>query len=169
LSECARGAADLGVTLASIHALSTETLSNVSARGVAIESRRAFFEQGLHQLPPWAARIAQDYFDHSATTQLEGVDVFLHGDVHRSNLMVHDGRPSALIDFGDLGRGDRAGDLGGAIFSVGYPDRQAFLMAYGSVAEATLVRALGWSCYLAVRNYAVGDAYALEFLESLPS
>jgi aminoglycoside phosphotransferase (APT) family kinase protein len=39
--ECVSGAADLGVTLAFIHALSTEDVDNVSARGVPIESRRS--------------------------------------------------------------------------------------------------------------------------------
>jgi aminoglycoside phosphotransferase (APT) family kinase protein len=169
LAECVKGANDLGVTLASIHALSTEHLSNVSARGVAIETRRSFFEHGLDQLPKWAERISQDFFDQAALSEMDGAKVFLHGDVHRSNLMVDGGRPTALIDFGDLGYGDRAGDLGGAIFSVGYEAHQEFLLAYGSVSKATVVRALGWSCYFAVRNFAVGDAYSLEFLESLPS
>ena len=168
-SECVRGAVDLGVTLASIHALSTENVRNVSARGVVIETRRSFFEQELDHLPKWAAKISQDYFDQATLSELESAKVFLHGDVHRSNLIVHDGRPTALIDFGDLGYGDRAGDLGGGIFSVGYEAHQEFLMAYGSVSEATLVRALGWACYFAVRNFSVGDAYPLEFLESLPS
>lgn len=169
LSECARGAIDLGFTLASIHALSTKNVDNASARGVAIETRRSFFEQELDHLPKWAAKISQDHFDQATLSELESGKVFLHGDVHRSNLIVHDGRPTALIDFGDLGYGDRAGDLGGGIFSVGYEAHQEFLMAYGSVSEATVVRALGWACYFAVRNFSVGDAYALEFLESLPS
>ena len=168
-SECVRGAVDLGATLASLHALSTENVGNVSARGVAIETRRSFFEQKLDHLPEWAARIAQNYFDQATLSDSESDKVFLHGDVHRGNLIVHDGRPSALIDFGDLGYGYRAGDLGGGIFSVGYEAHQEFLMAYGPVSGATLVRALGWSCYFAVRNFSVGDAYPLEFLESLPS
>ncbi|HVB51218.1 MAG TPA: phosphotransferase [Acidimicrobiales bacterium] len=169
LAECVRGALDLGVTLASIHALSTENVDNVSARGVAIETRRSFFEKELDHLPNWAAKISQDYFDQATLAELESAKVFLHGDVHRSNLIVHDGRPTALIDFGDLGYGDSAGDLGGGIFTVGYGAHREFLTAYGSVSEATLTRALGWACYFAVRNFSVGDAYALEFLESLRS
>jgi aminoglycoside phosphotransferase (APT) family kinase protein len=144
-------------------------VDNISTRGVPIEARRNFFERELHQLPKWAAKISQDYFDQAAHTELGSAKVFLHGDVHRSNLIVHDGRPTALIDFGDLGYGDRAGDLGGGIFSVGYEAHQKFLMAYGSVSEATVVRALGWACYFAVRNFSIGDAYPLEFLASLPS
>jgi aminoglycoside phosphotransferase (APT) family kinase protein len=169
LAECVHGATDLGVTLASIHALSTEHVSNVSTRGVAIETRRSFFERGLDQLPKWAERISRDYFDRAALSEMDSATVFLHGDVHRSNLMVDGGRPTALIDFGDLGYGDRAGDLGGGIFTVGYEAHHEFLSAYGSVSKATVVRALGWSCYFAVRNFAVGDPYSLEFLESLPS
>ncbi|HEY5265377.1 MAG TPA: phosphotransferase [Acidimicrobiales bacterium] len=169
LAECVQGAADLGVTLASIHAVSTENLDNVSARGVAIETRRTFFEQELDHLPKRAAKISQDFFDQATLSEVESAKVFPHGDVHRSNLMVNGGRPTALIDFGDLGYGDRAGDLGGGIFTVGYEAHQEFLLAYGSVSEATVVRALGWACYFAVRNFSVGDAYSLEFLESLPS
>jgi aminoglycoside phosphotransferase (APT) family kinase protein len=169
LSECARGAVDLGATLASIHAVSTENVDNVSARGVAIEARRSFFERKLDQVPEWAAIRARGYFDRATHTDVEGVNVFLHGDVHRSNLMVYEGRPTALIDFGDLGFGDRAGDLGGGIFTVGYGAHQEFLTAYGPVSEATVVLAFGWACYLAIRNFSIGDAYALEFLDSLPN
>ena len=169
LTQCARGALDLGVTLASIHALSTHGVDNVSARGMPIDTRRSFFERELDHLPKWAARTSQDYFDRATLSEVEHANVFLHGDVHRSNLIVHDGRPTALIDFGDLGHGDRAGDLGGGIFSVGFGAHQELLRAYGSVSDATLARALGWACYLAVRNFSVGDAYSLEFLNSLPS
>lgn len=168
LEQCARGAGDLGVTLASIHALSTENVHHVSTRGVAIESRRSFFEQKIDRLPQWAERVSRHHFDRASHSPLEGTKVFLHGDVHRSNLIVHGGRPTALIDFGDLGSGDRAGDLGGGIFTVGYEAHQELLSAYGSVSEETLVRSLGWACYLAVRNFAIGDAYSLEFLASLP-
>jgi hypothetical protein len=136
---------------------------------VAIEVRRTFFERELNHLPKWAAGISQIYFDQASLSELESTKVFLHGDVHRSYLIVRDGRPTALMDFGDLGYGDRAVDLGGGIFTVGYQAHQEFLMAYGSVSKATVVQALGWSCYFAVRNYSVGDAYSLEFLESLPS
>jgi aminoglycoside phosphotransferase (APT) family kinase protein len=169
LSECVRGAVDLGVTLGAIHALSTKNVDNISARGVAIETRRPYFEGQLDHLPTLAATVSRDYFDRAARAEVDGATVFLHGDVHRSNLMVHHGRPTALIDFGDLGYGDRAGDLGGGIFSVGYEAREEFLRAYGSVSEATVARALGWACYIAVRNFSVGDTYSLEFLESLPT
>jgi aminoglycoside phosphotransferase (APT) family kinase protein len=169
LTECVRGAADLGLTLSSIHALPTEHLSNVSARGVPIETRRSFFEQGLGKLPAEARRISEYYFDQAARSPMDSAKVFLHGDVHRSNLIVDRGRPTALIDFGDLGYGDRAGDLGGAIFTVGYEAHQDVFAAYGSVSEEARVRSLGWACYFAVRNFAVGDAYSLQFLGSLPS
>lgn len=169
LAECVRGAADLGASLASIHALSTENVDNVSTRGVPIEARRTFFERELHHLPERAAKISQHYFDQATRSEAGDTRVFLHGDVHRSNLIVHGGRPTALIDFGDLGYGDRAGDLGGGIFTVGYGAQQEFLAAYGSVSEATHARALGWACYLAVRNFLVGDAYSMQFLESLPT
>jgi aminoglycoside phosphotransferase (APT) family kinase protein len=38
-------------------------------------------------------------------------DRFLHADVHRTNVLVADGRLSALVDWGDAGWGDPAYDL----------------------------------------------------------
>ena len=37
--------------------------------------------------------------------------MWLHGDIHPLNLLVHDGELSAVIDFGDLTAGDPATDL----------------------------------------------------------
>ncbi len=41
----------------------------------------------------------------------DGPPVWLHGDIHAGNLLVQQGRISAVIDFGGLGIGDPACDL----------------------------------------------------------
>lgn len=41
----------------------------------------------------------------------EGRRVFLHGDAHAGNLMLHEGRFAGLIDWGDAGFGDVAWDF----------------------------------------------------------
>ena len=40
-----------------------------------------------------------------------GPRVWLHGDLHPANVLVHDGQISAVIDFGDITSGDPATDL----------------------------------------------------------
>ncbi|HLG54180.1 MAG TPA: aminoglycoside phosphotransferase family protein [Vicinamibacterales bacterium] len=46
-----------------------------------------------------------------ATPGWSGQSVWLHGDLHPGNLVVNDGRLTAVIDFGDLTAGDPAVDL----------------------------------------------------------
>ena len=46
---------------------------------------------------------------HSAG--VDGPPLWLHGDLHPANVLVHEGRISAVIDFGDITSGDPATDL----------------------------------------------------------
>ncbi len=72
-----------------------------------------------------------------------GPPVWLHGDLHPANLLVHDGRLTGVIDFGDLTAGDPATDLSVAWMLFDRPGRDAFRAAAGPVDDATWVRARG--------------------------
>jgi aminoglycoside phosphotransferase (APT) family kinase protein len=70
--------------------------------------------------------------------------VWIHGDLDARNLLVVEGRLSAVIDFGCLGVGDPACDVMVAwkVFSANSRDR---FRAALSVDEATWVRSRGWA------------------------
>lgn len=76
----------------------------------------------------------------------QGPPVWLHGDVAASNLLVHDGRLCAVIDFGCLGVGDPACDLTIAWTFFSGESRKAFRLAIPAD-EATWVRARGWALW----------------------
>ena len=50
-----------------------------------------------------------------AVEQWTGDPVWLHGDLHTANVIVHDGEVTAVIDLGDLTAGDPAVD-----FAIGW-------------------------------------------------
>lgn len=68
-----------------------------------------------------------------------GEDVWLHGDLLPGNVLVHEGRVSAVIDWGSLTTGDPAADLVPAWHLFRRPDR--FLHGQD---DATVARARGW-------------------------
>ena len=70
--------------------------------------------------------------------------VWIHGDLDPRNLLVEDGRLSAVIDFGGLGVGDPACDVMVAWKLFSADTRDAFRAAL-SVDEATWARARGWA------------------------
>jgi aminoglycoside phosphotransferase (APT) family kinase protein len=83
----------------------------------------------------------------TATTSVwEGRPVWFHGDVAVGNLLVRDGRLSALIDFGTCGVGDPACDLVLAWTHFGGDARTAFREAAG-LDDATWQRARGWALW----------------------
>jgi aminoglycoside phosphotransferase (APT) family kinase protein len=70
--------------------------------------------------------------------------VWIHGDILPTNLLVQQGRLSAVIDFGALGVGDPACDLQVAWNLLSLRSREVFRAALG-VDEAAWVRGKGWA------------------------
>jgi aminoglycoside phosphotransferase (APT) family kinase protein len=79
----------------------------------------------------------------------DGEDVWLHGDLLPGNLLVVEGRLSAVIDFGGLNVGDPACDLQPA-WNVLAGDSRARYRAELKVDEASWLRGRGWALYQAV-------------------
>lgn len=79
-----------------------------------------------------------------------GPTLWLHGDLHPGNLLVQDGRISAVIDFGDLTSGDPAID-----FAIAWMLPRSFGDALrdaipGALDDAGWKRARGWALALAI-------------------
>lgn len=85
----------------------------------------------------------------ATTTAWPGVPVWVHGDVAVGNLLVQDGRLSAVIDFGGCGLGDPACDLVIAWTYLTGTERQAFAAAV-DLPDDTWARARGWALWKAL-------------------
>ncbi len=78
-----------------------------------------------------------------------GSPVWLHGDVAAGNLLVQDGRLSAVIDFGTSGVGDPACDLAIAWTLLAGECRETFRAAL-PLDDATWARGRGWTLWKAL-------------------
>src|SRR5580658_10129468 len=88
------------------------------------------------------------WFEAGAATPVDAPRTWFHGDLHGRNVLVKDGRFSAVIDWGDMAAGDAACDLA-AIWML-LPDlaaRRAAMAAY-SASDATWARARGWAALM---------------------
>jgi len=74
----------------------------------------------------------------------------VHGDLHPANVLVHEGRISAVIDFGDITSGDPATDLSVGWMMFDHRERVTLRESVGDVDEDTWARARGWALALAV-------------------
>ncbi len=81
--------------------------------------------------------------------QWDGDEVWVHGDLLPGNLLVVDGRLSAVIDFGGLNVGDPACDLQPA-WNVFAGDSRGRYRAELQVDDASWLRGRGWALYQAV-------------------
>ncbi|HET9195159.1 MAG TPA: aminoglycoside phosphotransferase family protein [Vicinamibacterales bacterium] len=95
------------------------------------------------------------------TPRWPGPPVWIHGDLHPGNLLIHDGALSAVIDFGDVTCGDPATDLS-VMWMLLPPDhRGALFEAAGrnrsnELDEQVWKRARGWALAIGVAVVALG-------------
>lgn len=104
----------------------------------AIEKQTIFDKKKLLQM--WQESLASRY---------QGKPVFVHGDMAPTNILVKEGKLSAIIDFGILGVGDPACDLAMYwTFFTGH-SRQVFKDTL-AMDESMWLRARGWVLWKAL-------------------
>jgi aminoglycoside phosphotransferase (APT) family kinase protein len=95
------------------------------------------------------AHAATRVWNAALETTWKGAPVWVHGDVASGNLLVKDGRLSAVIDFGCSAVGDPACDLVMAWTFFSGESREAFRATLG-LDRATWARARGWVLWKAL-------------------
>jgi len=88
-------------------------------------------------------------WDAAMATRWSGPDVWVHGDVTSSNLLMRDDRLCGVIDFGCAAVGDPACDLTTAWTTFEGSSRRRFLTAVARD-EDNLARARGWALWKAL-------------------
>ena len=126
-------------------------------RGVALAERAAAVEQRAHSMTDRIdlATTVRVWNDLAATEPWGGPALWLHGDLHPSNMLTRHGELSAVIDWGDLTAGDPATDLSIAWMLFDERQRSVFRDLAG-IDSVTWRRAAGWALNLSLA-YLTGD------------
>jgi aminoglycoside phosphotransferase (APT) family kinase protein len=95
------------------------------------------------------ADLAGEVWEAAVASTWDRPPVWFHGDIASGNLLVQDGRLSAVIDFGTSGVGDPACDLVIAYTFFSGPSREAFRSAVAQD-PGMWARARGWALWKAL-------------------
>jgi aminoglycoside phosphotransferase (APT) family kinase protein len=157
----------LGRFLRALHQPAPGNAPHNPLRGVPLAVRTERFQTDLQQVDGLVDRGAVlDLWERVvSTTPWSGPPLWIHGDLHPGNLLVHRGRLSAVIDFGDLASGDPAIDLS-VIWTLLPPSERPRLLASARgpsnpIDDDTRTRARGWALALGLAylaNSAEGQA-----------
>lgn len=145
-------AVGLGRFLAALHTPAASDAPANPVRGVPLAVRAATLAENLDAVAHLVDRgaVIRVWEAALAAPAWDGPPVWLHGDLHPANILVHEGRVSAVIDFGDITSGDPATDLSVAWMLLSPEERDAFRVAYGAADEGRWVRARGWALALSL-------------------
>lgn len=113
----------------------------LSERADSTEERLARLREATDLISPRIEQLWASALDAPASSDPR----WLHGDLHAQNVLVDGGRITAVIDWGDITRGDVATDLASIWGLFENPaDRERILSEYNPD-PATLDRARGWA------------------------
>ncbi len=111
------------------------------------ESRGGALDARLHRI-----------WEQALQTPIDTAPTWIHGDLHARNVLVRDGRLSAVIDWGDIAQGDRATDLAAAWMLLPQAqDRERLMSQCHAVSTQTWTRARGWALMYALIVLCSGD------------
>ena len=142
----------LGGFVRALHVVAPADAPANPYRGGPLVEREPPFRDRLVQLADVvdAAVLLHRWERLVATPPWKGPPIWLHGDLHPANLLVHEGRLAAVIDFGDLTSGDPASDLFVAWMLFPPAERAVFRTAAGDIDDDTWQRAEAWALLMAV-------------------
>ena len=144
--------ADQGPMLArflkALHAPAPPEAPRNPYRGVPLQQRAAAVEERLDRMEKTGESVGirvRSIWREALAAPIDVGDTWIHGDLHARNVLVHDHRLSAIIDWGDLCKGDCATDL--AAIWMWLPNGEARKMAMSAYlgSTATWQRAKGWA------------------------
>ena len=131
-------------------------------RGVALQRRAAAVEQRVATLATVIDRphVLAVWADLSETPAWGGPPLWLHGDLHPSNMLTLDGRLSAVIDFGDITSGDPATDIA-VTWMLFPPAERELFRAAALIDDDTWRRAAGWALNLSLAYLTSDDSTSM--------
>ncbi|WP_084074364.1 phosphotransferase [Demequina sp. NBRC 110052] len=134
------GAKELGRALAQVHVAAPPDAPRNPVRSAPLSDRAEVFDARVNALlaarderrPQLDEEAARTAFAAGARAPREG-ETWAHLDLHGGNVLSDRGRLAAILDWGDLGAGDPATDLGQSLTLVG---RRAFRSLLDGYAKA---------------------------------
>lgn len=115
-------------------------------RGIPLAQRREAVEAWFAALRPETDVVSpavEAAWEDAVAAPIAETDVWLHGDLHGRNVLVRDGRFTAIIDWGDVTSGDAACDLASIWMLFEDPSVRANALDRYGADEALRRRALG--------------------------
>jgi aminoglycoside phosphotransferase (APT) family kinase protein len=154
----------LGRFLAALHTPAPPDAPANPSRGIPLAGRHETVIQNMDALADRVDRVAvlAAWEAALAAPAWAGPPVWLHGDLHPANILVHHGRLSGVIDFGDITAGDPAADLSVAWMLLPVEQHGAFRAAYAAASQHAAPgslwdRARGWALVLGLVFLAHSD------------
>lgn len=119
-------------------------------RGCTLNDRAALTEARLERFLSsglLSNKISKIWAEALLAVDDQAPKYLIHGDLHPKNIIIHEGKFAAIIDWGDMTAGDPATDLASFWMLFGDPNARREGLAHYAPSPALLARAKGWAVF----------------------
>ncbi|MFV1883089.1 MAG: aminoglycoside phosphotransferase family protein [Balneola sp.] len=119
-------------------------------RGVPLSARDQDVKNRMNELEKNGILVPADIknlWEMAVTEPIDSAPCLIHGDLHPNNIIVRNGEIQAIIDWGDITKGDPATDLVSFWMLIEDAElRSRAFDAYGA-SESSIKRSIGWAVF----------------------
>lgn len=157
ISDLAEFAHDLGTFLYQLQRIDAKDGPAANAENCFRGANLLVYQEETHRaLASLKSELPTDklrqFWEEAIINKWDQPNVWVHGDIAPGNLLVKDGKLSAVIDFGIMAVGDPACDLAMGWTFFDTETRKIFFEASGAD-EAMIARGRGWALWKALITY----------------
>lgn len=139
--------------LKKLHQIDSDHAPENPFRSVSLSKRSPDVNKRIEKLETNGFQIPDQIKQLWESAINESIDLkhcLIHGDLHPDNIIVNNKKIEAIIDWGDITKGDPATDLASFWMLIENPDLRATAFTEYGASEATVNRSKGWAVFFAV-------------------
>ncbi len=149
--------------LKKLHSVNSNGAPSNPFRDVPLSEKDKDVQQRLSELNSKLITVPEkikELWQSLTEVQIDSAPCLIHGDLHPGNIIAKNGEIEAIIDWGDITKGDPATDLACLWMMIEDPDLRACSFNKYGASEATVLRSKGWAIFYGITFLNTGAEYA---------
>lgn len=148
--------------LKKLHSVNSDGAPTNPFRDVPLSGKDKDVQQRLNELdtkPIPVPEKIKELWQSLTEVQIDSPPCLIHGDLHPGNVLIKNDQIKAIIDWGDITKGDPATDLTSLWMMIENPDLRTYAFGEYGASEATILRSKGWAIFYGITFLNAGGDY----------
>ncbi len=139
--------------LKKLHQVNSRGAPSNPYRNIPLSEKAASVDEKINQLATRGIEISneiRELWERVIQEPIDSESRLIHGDLHPDNIIVNNGKIEAIIDWGDITKGDPATDLASLWMVADDPAVRKNALEIYEASDSTILRSRGWAIFYGI-------------------